>query len=119
MTKNIYKKLLILGFSIYFLFSISVIRGAVITYQSIAYSLQFGGFLELVIFNYIRILYYIFFIIGCIIPITLSIFLYKKYKETSNLGKDDEVKILVRPENHSKSIIKDIFFVYGVSRPRT
>jgi hypothetical protein len=30
-------------------------------------------------------------------------------KETSNLGKDDEVKILVRPENHSKSIIKDIF----------
>jgi len=30
-------------------------------------------------------------------------------KETSNLGKDDEVKILVKQENHSKSIIKDIF----------
>jgi hypothetical protein len=30
-------------------------------------------------------------------------------KETSNLGKDDEVIILVKPENHSKSIIKDIF----------
>ena len=30
-------------------------------------------------------------------------------KETSNLGKDDEVQILVRPENHSKSIIKDLF----------
>jgi hypothetical protein len=144
MTKNIYKKLLILGFSIYFLFSISVIRGAMITYQSIAYSLQFGGFLELGIFNYIRILYYIlfftnlfiiiiivkmtinnrynnvifasyciihfimcilyffnydyndissyiFFIIGCIIPITLSIFLYKKYIENIVKNKDADI----------------------------
>ena len=30
-------------------------------------------------------------------------------KETSNLGKDDEIRILVKPENHSKAIIKDIF----------
>jgi len=30
-------------------------------------------------------------------------------KETSNLGKGDELKILVKPENHSKAIIKDIF----------
>jgi len=30
-------------------------------------------------------------------------------KATSNLGKDDEVRILVKPENHSKAIIKDIF----------
>ena len=133
MTKNIYKILLIIGFSIYFLFSILVIRGAIITYRSIAYNFfEFGGFFGQEIFNYIRILYYtlyfinlfiiiiiflmiinnrynkrlfasyciihiimcilyylnynyiltlIFLIIGCIIPMALSIFLYKKYVE--------------------------------------
>jgi hypothetical protein len=30
-------------------------------------------------------------------------------KVTSNLGKNDEIKVLVKPENHSKAIIKDIF----------
>jgi hypothetical protein len=30
-------------------------------------------------------------------------------KETSNLGKDDEITVLVKPENHSKAIIMDIF----------
>jgi hypothetical protein len=29
--------------------------------------------------------------------------------ETSNLGKDDEVNVLVKPANHSKAIIMDIF----------
>jgi hypothetical protein len=29
--------------------------------------------------------------------------------ETSNLGKGDEVNVLVKPENHSKAIIMDIF----------
>ena len=35
--------------------------------------------------------------------------IYNITKKTSNLGKDDEIKILVKPENHSKAIIKDIF----------
>jgi hypothetical protein len=30
-------------------------------------------------------------------------------KTTSNLGKDDEVSVLVKPENHSKAIILDLF----------
>jgi energy-coupling factor transporter transmembrane protein EcfT len=30
-------------------------------------------------------------------------------KVTSNLGKNDEIRVLVKPENHSKAIIKDIF----------
>jgi hypothetical protein len=37
--------------------------------------------------------------------------IYNITKEKSNLGKDDEVKILVKPENHSKSIIKNIFIL--------
>ena len=142
--RNIYKILLILGFSIYFLFSISVIRGAMITYQSIAYNFFYsGGFFGQGIFNYIRILYYtlyfinlfiiiiiifimiinnrynkklfasyciihfivcilyyfnynnilsfIFLIIGCIIPIALSIYLYKKYVENIMKNKDLDI----------------------------
>ena len=141
--RNIYKILLILGFSIYFLFSISVIRGAMITYQSIAYNFFYsGGFFGQGIFNYIRILYYtlyfinlfiiiiifimiinnrynkklfasyciihfivcilyyfnynnilslIFLIIGGIIPIALSIFLYKKYIENIMKNKDLDI----------------------------
>jgi len=30
-------------------------------------------------------------------------------KATANLGKNDEVKVLVKPENHKKAIIMDIF----------
>jgi len=134
MTKkgNIYKILLILGFSIYLLFSILVVQGAITTYQSISYNFfNFGSFSNLGIFDYFRISYYflflsnlviiikivkmiinnryskivfafyciihfvmcilyyinydcndiMFLIIGCMIPIILSIFLYRKYIE--------------------------------------
>jgi hypothetical protein len=146
--RNIYKILLMLGFSIYFLFSILFIKGAMVTYQSIVYN--FGSFLSLGIFNYIKILYhtlyfinlfiiiiivnmiinnrcnkilftsyciihfimcvlyyfnynyythyyniissYIYFMIVCIIPITLSMFLYKKY--IKNIMKNKDVDII-------------------------
>ena len=69
---KVYKTLIIVFFSIYFLFSIDFLKGAWITYSSLSYYFSNFGF-NLDVFNFIRILNYILFFINLVIGICILI----------------------------------------------